>query len=114
MDKDFEENMGKEVPYRVPDHFFEESQREIWARIQREDALRKRRRWRIAFSTLAVAAVLSGLLFLPLTLRDKGETRSGSELAVDVNSALDSWIQNMSDEELERLVAFSENDIFLH
>ena len=104
MDKDFDfDNIGKRTPYRTPDNFFEETQRKK----------------RIIPTVIAVAAVLAGILFTPSLRYMNTDTPSASNiLAVDKNNVttdpVDKWIKELSDEELEELVSFSENDIFLN
>ena len=113
MDKDFDfDNIGKRTPYRTPNNFFEETQRKI---LQRK----KRRLKRIIPTVIAVAAVLAGILFTPSLRYMNTDTPSASNiLAVDNNNVttdpVDKWIKELSDEELEELVSFSENDIFLN
>ena len=61
---------------------------------------------------------VAGILFVP-SLRQMDEVKSSSSntLAVDRSNGtdpVDTWIKELSDEELEELVSFSENDIFLN
>ena len=117
MDKDFDfDNIGKRTPYRTPDNFFEETQRKILERTVDEQR-KKRRLKRIIPTVIAVAAVLAGILFTPSLRYMNTDTPSASNiLAVDKNNVttdpVDKWIKELSDEELEELVSFSENDIF--
>lgn len=119
MDKDFDfDNIGKRTPYRTPDNFLEETQRKILERTVDEQR-KKRRLKRIIPTVIAVAAVLAGILFTPSLRYMNTDTPSASNiLAVDKNNVttdpVDKWIKELSDEELEELVSFSENDIFLN
>ena len=119
MDKDFDfDNIGKRTPYRTPNNFFEETQRKILDRTVGEQR-KKRRLTRIIPTVIAVAAVLTGILFTPSLRYMNTDTPSASNiLAVDKNNVttdpVDKWIKELSDEELEELVSFSENDIFLN
>ena len=119
MDKDFDfDNIGKRTPYRTPDNFFEETQRKILERTVDEQR-KKRRLKRIIPTMIAVAAVLAGILFTPSLRYMNTDTPSASNiLAVDKNNVttdpVDKWIKELSYEELEELVSFSENDIFLN
>ena len=105
MDKDFDfDNIGKRTPYRTPDNFFEETQRKILERTV--DEQRKKRR-------------LKRIIPTPSLRYMNTDTPSASNiLAVDKNNVttdpVDKWIKELSDEELEELVSFSENDIFLN
>ena len=103
MDKDFDfDNIGKRTPYRTVD-----------------EQRKKRRLKRIIRTVIAVEAVLAGILFTPSLRYMNTDTPSASNiLAVDKNNVttdpVDKWIKELSDEELEELVSFSENDIFLN
>ena len=118
MKKDFDfDDIGKQTPYRVPDGFFEDMQRKVMVRSgagrQRKSRIRL-----IVSSAIAVAAVLAGVLFIPSLYRMDG-TKSASSDALAVERSnntdpVDKWIKELSDEELEELVSFSENDIFLN
>ena len=71
----------------------------------------------IVSAVVTMAAILAGFLFVP-SLRQINDVKSPSSiLAVDRSNgtdAVDKWIKELSDEELEELVSFSENDIFLN
>ena len=63
------------------------------------------------------AAVLAGILFIPSYFQPGDVTNGTSDmLAIERSSSdpADKWIHELSDEELEELVNFSENDIFLN
>ena len=57
MEKEFDFNqVGKRMPYKVPDGFFDSMEAGVWAEIGRKPAAvahRNRRRWRIAAAALA-------------------------------------------------------------
>ncbi|WP_077154800.1 hypothetical protein [Bacteroides bouchesdurhonensis] len=119
MDKDFDfDNIGKQIPYRTSDNFFEEVQRKV---MEQTGITQRRKRCRlhmIVATTFAAVAVLAGLLFVPSFLPADSPLSDTKVLAID-NVTLsvdpvDNWIKNLSDEELEELVSFSENDIFLN
>lgn len=118
MKKEFDfDDIGKKTPYRVPEGFFEEMQRTVQ---QRTSGSRPagRRLWPTVCTGIAVAAMLAGLLFVPFRFgQDNAGTPDALSLAVDSRTAAlsaDNWIREMSDEELEELVSFSESDIFLN
>ena len=112
MKKDFDfDDIGKRTPYTTPDGFFEDVQRKVME--QRKSHMKL-----IISTVVAIAAVLAGILFVP-SLRQMDEVKSSSSntLAVDRSNGtdpVDTWIKELSDEELEELVSFSENDIFLN
>ncbi|WP_349927397.1 hypothetical protein, partial [Bacteroides eggerthii] len=109
MKKDFDfDDIGKKTPYRVPEGFFDEMQREVQKRTY-ADKPANRRLWIAASTSIAVAAVLIGFLFMPFHFRqnDPGRTdlqRPDTENYTAAISA-DKWIREMSDEELEELVS---------
>lgn len=117
MKKDFDfDDIGKHTPYRTPDGFFEDMQRRVMERA----GVKQRRKSHLKLIVSAVvtmAAILAGFLFVP-SLRQINDVKSPSSiLAVDRSNgtdAVDKWIKELSDEELEELVSFSENDIFLN
>ena len=118
MKKDFDfDDIGKRTPYTTPDGFFEDVQRKVMERTGVKQQ-RKSHMKLIISTVVAIAAVLAGILFVP-SLRQMDEVKSSSSntLAVDrINGTdpVDTWIKELSDEELEELVSFSENDIFLN
>ena len=118
MKKDFDfGDIGKRTPYTTPDGFFEDVQRKVMERTGVKQQ-RKSHMKLIISTVVSIAAVLAGILFVP-SLRQMDEVKSSSSntLAVDrINGTepVDTWIKELSDEELEELVSFSENDIFLN
>lgn len=79
---------------------------------------RRKHLLQIMFSTaIAAAAILAGVLFVSSYLRTEDTPAGTSDmLAIERSSSdpVDKWIHELSDEELEELVNFSENDIFLN
>ena len=114
MKKDFDfDDIGKRTPYTTPDGFFEDVQRKVMERTGVKQQ-RKSHMKLIISTVVAIAAIL----FVP-SLRQMDEVKSSSSntLAVDRSNGtdpVDTWIKELSDEELEELVSFSENDIFLN
>ena len=106
----------KKTPYRTPDNFFEDMQQKVMERTC--GGQRRKHRLQIMFSTaIAAAAILAGVLFVPSYLRTEDTPAGTSDmLAIERSSSdpVDKWIHELSDEELEELVNFSENDIFLN
>lgn len=96
--------------------FFEDMQQKVMERTC--GGQRRKHRLQIMFSTaIAAAAILAGVLFVPSYLRTEDAPAGTSDmLAIERSSSdpVDKWIHELSDEELEELVNFSENDIFLN
>ena len=114
MKKDFDfDDIGKRTPYRTPDGFFEDVQRKVMERTGVKQQ-RKSHMKLIISTVVAIAAVLTGILFVP-SLRQMDEVKSSSsKVLANGTESVDKWIKELSDEELEELVSFSENDIFLN
>ena len=102
MNKEFDfDDIGKKTPYRTPDNFFEDMQQKVMERTY--GGQRRKRRLQV--------------LFVPSYLQTRDVPAGTSDmLAVDRSSSdpADKWIHELSDEELEELVDFSDNDIFLN
>ena len=124
MNTDFDfDNIGKRTPYRTPEGFFDEMQRNVMQRVCGKQR-RKRRLTMIISTALAMAAILTGFLFIPSFYQNPDTIivpTSERVLAIEKNnttvgdqSQADKWIKELSDEELEELVNFSENDVFLN
>ncbi len=118
MNKDFDfDHIGKQTPYRTPEDFFEQTQRKILEQTVGKQQ-RKRKLNLIVSATIAMAAVLTGLLFAPSAEQTQPDAAAPSQmLAVETKTTadpVDKWINELSDEELEELVNFSENDLFIN
>lgn len=119
MDKDFDfDNIGKQIPYRTSDNFFEEVQRKV---MEQTGITQRRKRCRlhmIVATTFAAVAVLAGLLFVPSFLPADSPLSDTKVLAID-NVTLsvdpvDNWIKIFQMRSWKSSVSFSENDIFLN
>ena len=108
MKKDFDfENIGKQVPYRVPAGFFDEMQKNVMERTKRS-VRRRKLLLRLSPVVLAAAAVLSAIVFLPQhyePVRVEHISQATAESS--------SWIEDMSDEDLEAMDEFASYDIFM-
>ena len=68
MEKEFDfKNIGKRMPYRTPDGFFGKMQKQVLERTQAERFNRQNRIKLIIGATLAIAAVMLGVLFFPIS-----------------------------------------------
>ena len=109
MNKEFDfDDIGKRIPYRTPETFFEHNRREILNRFRV-----------IVPAILVVAALLVGILFMPFSHEksDIPDVSSAFILMAGTESgnseAMDNFIESLSDEELQELAELSETDIFL-
>lgn len=115
MDKDFDwMNVGKQMPFKTPEGFFERMQAETMARIEAEKRRKKIYRLKVGFATiLSAAAIWCGVMFFFQTNAPvSSSTEVNNELLANVDDPMDIYIQQLSDEELEEWIEFSENDIF--
>ena len=116
MEKEFDfKNIGKRMPYRTPDGFFGKMQKQVLERTFN----RQHRIKLIIGAALAIAAVMLGVLFFPISQPVAEELPSHSLIvSTDLDSSysdtLDRYIESMSDEELAGWVELSENDIFIN
>lgn len=119
MNKDFNfEEIGKRTPYRTPEGFFENVQANILKRADEERRRRSRKpvRWSIALpAMMAIAAMVCGFVFLTgnpteTSVQDMS-VEWVAQLADDAD-VMDLYIHDLTDEELEEWIEFSENDIY--
>ena len=116
MNKDFDFNeIGKRTPFRTPEGFFERMQAETLKRAAEEKRKTKlyRFKWGVSLA-LATAAMLCGFLFLPSTQPSTTHQPSSANWVAQTygSDAMDLYVQELTDEELEAWIEFSENDIF--
>lgn len=122
MEKDFDfKELGKRMPYKVPDAYFKELEETITTRT----GIRKSQKYRlwIYIHTLAAVAVLAGLLFLPAYWHRDGEQAlrtsqekqpSGAGISDATYTVPAPAIEELSDEELEEIIGLSSIDVFLN
>ena len=115
MEKDFDFNaIGKRMPYRTPEGFFENAKADILKRAGEERRKRKLFRLQVGISmALAVAAMVCGVIFLPHTSPEvPTQVHSGEWMALNATDAMDLYVRNLTDEELQDWIEFSENDTY--
>ena len=117
MEKEFDFNsIGKRTPFRTPDGFFERMQAETMKRVAEEKRKKKlyRLKWGVSVA-LAIAAMVCGFVFFPSAPTEVEYPTNTSEWMAQMTvgaDEMDLYLQDLSDEELEEWVEFSENDIF--
>ena len=116
MNKEFDFNeIGKRTPFRTPEGFFEKMQAETLKRVAEEKQKTKiyRLKWGVSLA-LATAAMLCGFFFLPSTQSPDTYQPSSTNWVAQtyVSDEMDLYVQELTDEELEEWIEFSENDIF--
>lgn len=115
MNKDFDFNeVGKRMPFRTPEGFFEKMQAETMVRIKAEKRRKKLYRLKIGITAvLSAAAIWCGVMFFfPTQSTDPVQQEIGNEWLANVEDPMELYLQQMSDEELEAWIEFSENDIY--
>ena len=117
MEKEFDFNsIGKRTPFRTPDGFFERMQDETMRRVAEEKRKKKlyRLKWGVSVA-LAVAAMVCGFIFFPSAPTEVAYPINTNEWVAQMTGdmdAMDLYLRDISDEELEEWVEFSENDIY--
>ena len=118
MKKDFDyDAIGKRMPFRTPEGFFERMQAETLKRAEEERRKRKMFRIRMGVSVfLSVAAMICGIVFFlkpSMEVPSQGSVSNGwMAQMIDDTDIMDLYIRELTDEELENWIEFSENDIF--
>ena len=117
MEKEFDFNsIGKRTPFRTPDGFFERMQAETMKRVAEEKRKKKlyRLKWGVSVA-LAIAAMVCGIVFFPSVPTEVVYPTNTNEWVAQMTGdtdAMDLYLRDISDEELEEWVEFSENDIY--
>ena len=115
MDKEFDFNeIGKRMPYRVPETFFEDVQAKVLKRAGEEKKrLRIRRLWWGGSIALAVAAMLCGAVFFIGMPKEATQEELPLEwVAQNTTDAVELYLNDLTDDELQEWIEFSENDIY--
>ena len=117
MEKEFDFNsIGKRTPFRTPEGFFERMQAETMKRVAEEKRKKKlyRLKWGVSVA-LAIAAMVCGIVFFPSVPTEVVYPTNTNEWVAQMTGdtdAMDLYLRDISDEELEEWVEFSENDIY--
>lgn len=120
MENEFDfKSIGKQMPYRTPEDFFEKMQKQVTEHAQGEKPRKQPRMKLVVATAFAVAAMLLGLVFFPTTQPEAEQLSAGdllvsTDLTYSYSDAMDSYIEEMPDEELAEWVEFSDNDIFIN
>lgn len=109
MEKDFDFNrIGKRMPYKTPESFFDEMEANIWKEVQGgfpNAHKRKTYRLRILAGTLAVAASIALLLvFSPASRKEQ----------TDSFSKVEQKFANLSQEDQAYMLAVYQEDLFMN
>jgi hypothetical protein len=115
MEKDFDFNaIGKRTPFRTPEGFFENAKADILHRADEERRRRKRFRLHTGLSVaLAIAAMVCGIVFFLGEPQEMPvEPYSTEWMAQNATDAVDLYVRDRTDQELEEWIELSENDIF--
>ena len=115
MEKDFDFNeIGKRTPFRTPEGFFENAKADILNRAGEERRRRKRFRLQVGISmALAIAAMVCGIIFLPEPSKEMPKQMHTAEwVAHNATDVVELYVRDLTDEELQEWIEFSENDIY--
>ena len=118
MEKDFDFNkVGKQMPYRIPDGFFERMKEETLRKVEAEKRKKKLYRLKVGLvAMLSVAAIWCGVLFIthPSNTLENSVNMAEWMAETDCDDPFCVYLHQLTDEELEEWIAFNENDIFLY
>jgi len=115
MEKGFDFNtIGKRMPFRTPEGFFDGAKANILKRAEEERRMRKFSRIRIGLSVaLAVAAMVCGVVFFSRSPQEMpAQIHSLEWVAQHPEDAMELYVRGLTDEELQEWIEFSENDIY--
>lgn len=119
MEQDFDfMKVGKSMPYRTPDGFFERMKEETMRRVEAEKRRKKLYRLKVGFAAvLSAAAIWCGVLFFNHSIHTTVD--SPADMAewmaeTECDDPFCVYLHQLSDEELEEWIAFAENDIFMY
>jgi len=113
MKEEFDfEKVGKRMPYRVPDGFFDEMESRVMSRIQQETKEETRpskgRTLRMSFSAFAAAAAAVALFFVVHKSLPETETTEESYSRVELAYS------DLSSEDQDFLLQVYEEDLFIN
>jgi len=112
MNTDFDfSNIGKRLPYSVPDNFFDDLEREITSRALTAQTEEKKRRRPLMRAVIAAAATAAATIALLLAV-----TRGNSvgQPAADDFAAVEQAFAQLSGEDQAYIMQTYQNDIFLN
>ena len=107
------EKAGKKVPYRVPEGFFETMQQQVLERVGEKPRRRSPLYVRISSAVIGVAAVVSAFVFLPGSYPDEQQASVQPRLTAG-QTLTSSWVEQLSDDDLQAMDDFSDYDIFMN
>lgn len=110
MSNDILEKVGKKTPFTVPEGFFETMHSDIVKAVEKEQK-RKHRATIITWAMSAAAAIAIALISFSVLQPSTG-IQSTQDMLADNNS--DTYLTNMSDEELDMWITLTNNDEFLN
>lgn len=103
------DKIGKKVPYRIPDGFFDDMQQQV---LKRTEEPRRRRTMitRISSVIIGMAAVVSAFVFIPRVVT----TSPDAQESAITEASMFSWIEELSDEDLQAMDDITDYDIFMN
>lgn len=118
MEKEFDfGQVGKRMPFCTPEGFFERMQEEALQRVAAEKRKKKIYRLKVGFgAVLSAAAIWCGVAFFVHTPSQVQEQFPAGNLLVEAecDDPFCLYLQQLSDEDLNSLADFMENDIFMN
>lgn len=112
--KDFDvENIGKRMPYDVPEGFFEEFPERMMRKVRAEQRVRRRRVWGVAIGTGGMAALFAGALLFGGRPEMQSSTEDYVEWATALSDRMDAYVSGLSDKELAEEYDYYAADVTL-
>lgn len=124
MDKQFNfEQVGKRMPYNVPDGFFDQLEQNVMAEVQLDNAAtekpkQKARTVKMATRTILAAAAAVALFFVVIKNLPNDDTQADT-FAIASHTPTSRWenvelaYNNLSPEDQEYLMEIYEEDVFM-
>ncbi len=112
--KDFDlEHIGKQMPYCVPEGFFESFPDRVMQRIAARKRARRRRMW-LGIGTSVAAAMVAGIVFFGgKSGSSLYPSDSYEEVFTNISDKMDAYVGRLSDEELNELYDYYAADVTL-
>jgi len=116
MEKEFDfENIGKRMPYEMPEGYMSSLEEKIAAKCTEQKKPDGARRIRLWTTAIAIAAMLTGVIFVVSQKFNGASTPDNyAEVKDGYTEMFDQMLDDMSDEELSEYCDFVENDIFIN
>lgn len=109
MEKDFDFNrIGKRMPYKTPEGFFDEMEANVWKKVQHEPAVPAKRRTFRLYTGIGITALAAGLALLFVIRPFTPDKAAGGFTQIEQAFA------NLSLEDQAYMLEIYQEDIFMN